>query len=76
LKENKFLWVSTWSAPNHEVSVHPTLYAVTLEMKCRFLLSELGHIVGSQSCQFLPFVVIQIKFGYAFIYWYVSCANT
>ena len=58
------------------MSVHPTLDDMPLEMKCRFLLSELGHIVGSQSCQFLPFLVIQIKFGYAFIYRYVSCANT
>ena len=57
----------TISDPCHEVSVHPTLCDEFLEMKCRFLLSEIGHIVGSQSCQSLPFVVIQIKHSHSFV---------
>ena len=65
-----------WSTTDHEVSVHPTLCDAPLEMKCRFLLSELGHIVGSKSCQSLPFVVIQVKHSYVLIYRHVICANT
>ncbi len=65
-----------WSTPKHEVSVHPTLCAVPLVMKCRLLRSELGHIVGSQSCESLLFVVIPISDDHAFVVRHVSCANT
>ena len=65
-----------WSITEHEVSVHPTLCDEFLEMKCRLFLSELGHIVGSKSCQSLSFVFIQINHGHAYIYRYLRCVNT
>ena len=60
----------------HEVSVHPTLCDEFLEMECRLLRVEFDHCLSSNSHQFLPFVVEQIKHGHAFIYRYVSCAST
>ena len=45
-------------------------------MKCRSMLSELGHIVGSQCRKSLPFIAIQVIHRHTFIYRYVRCANT
>ena len=66
----------TITDPCHEVSVHPTLCDEFLEMKCRFLLAVIDHLFESYSHQSLPFVVIQINHGHAFIYRNLRCANT
>ena len=45
-------------------------------MKGRLLLPGLSHLIGSLVHQSLPFVVIQINHGHAFIYRNLRCANT
>jgi hypothetical protein len=45
-------------------------------MKGRLLLPGLSHLIGSLVHQSLPFVVIQINHGRAFIYRNLRCANT
>ena len=72
----EFLWVSAYSAPEYEVSVHPTLCDTPLVMKCRLLRSELDHIFELYRHLSLPFVVIQINHDHAFVVWHISCANT
>lgn len=61
--------------PCHEVSVHPTLGDIPCRIMCRLLRSELDHCIGLNGCQSLPFVVIQINHGHAFVLQHISCAN-
>jgi len=42
-----------WPTTEHEVSVHPTLCDMPLVIKCRFLLSKLGHRIESYERQLL-----------------------
>ena len=68
--------VLMWPTPQHEVSVHPTLFQTHCYMKCQLLRSRPDHSMRVYGNQSLPFVVEQIKYSHAFVIWHISCANT
>ena len=57
----------TITDPCHEVSVHPTLCAAILVVKCRFIISVIDHQIDLYGFDSLPFVFIRIKYCQVFV---------